>query len=382
MLGVEGENRSRHAGRSKGPRLVWKSALGPPADPAAFATRASRSWAKISAWMQTIKCALTHRAAQEQAAHPLDRSANVARKRILVAKKWILSDVDQQRKLRLFIDPLRWQDLRCRDRVMALGEWALEASRNECVRRAYESKKLYIEWLRGGQADGLARQHKASKKSSQWLPFRMVKSKEDHEGDPTGEGSSNRNNGRDYNWLQAAWNGEADNELQTPADVQQVVDGEAIGWAGHWAVGEAMEECAWPEEMDELEPMSVQQLRQAARSFKKESGLGWDRLHPHAFLRLPTGLLQWLCLILTNAERLGSWDAAIGFAIVVLIPKGEGGLRPIGLLPTLIRIWSKARRQTARDWEDKEWRGYFTEAGALEHRSRRGSTPRGRRRQR
>ena len=89
MLGVEGENRSRHAGRSKGPRLVWKSALGPPADPAAFATRASRSWAKISAWMQTIKCALTHRAAQEQAAHPLNRSANVARRRILASKKWV-----------------------------------------------------------------------------------------------------------------------------------------------------------------------------------------------------------------------------------------------------------------------------------------------------
>ena len=276
----------------------------------------------------------------------------------MAAKRWVLPSADQQRKLAAFIDPMRWQDLRCRDKVVALCEWALAESKNECVRRAYDSKKQYIEWLRGGRADGLARQHRASKHTSQWVPFRMIKSKEnqeDHNGEGTDEGCSDVN----FNWLQSAWDGAAGKELQTPADVQQVVDGEAAGWASQWAVEETMEDCAWPEDMEEMEPMTVQQLRQAARSFKKETGLGWDRLHPHALLRLPTGLLQWLCRILTNAERLGSWEAAIGLVLVVLIPKGEGGLRPIGLLPTLIRIWSKARRQVARDWEEKEWRGYL-----------------------
>ena len=348
LLGEEGDKAARRAGRSRGPRLVWKTALGPPADPMAFATRASRSWAKLSAWMQIIKTAMTHRGAQEQAAHPLNRSANVARRRILAAKRWRMPREDQQQRLAAFVNTVRWQDLRCIDKVAALCEWALAESRKECAKKAYDSTRQYIEWLRGGQANGLARQHKATKQASQWVPHRMIKSREDQE-DRGGEGADEERSGTDFNWLQSAWDGTTNEVLQTPANLQQVVDGEAAEWARQWAVKEAMEECVWPEELEELEPLTVQQLQQAARTFKTGTGLGWDRIHPHALLRLPTGLLQWLCRILNNAERSGSWEVAIGIVMVVLIPKGEGGLRPIGLLPALVRVWAKARRQVARD---------------------------------
>lgn len=53
-----------------------------------------------------------------------------------------------------------------------------------------------------------------------------------------------------------------------------------------------------------------------------------------------------------QAERTGSWQAAIGFALTVQLPKADGGLRPIGLFPTVVRIWMRARAIVARQWEE------------------------------
>ena len=37
--------------------------------------------------------------------------------------------------------------------------------------------------------------------------------------------------------------------------------------------------------------------------------------------------------------------------MIVLLPKGEGGYRPIGLFPTLIRIWFRVRLIIVNVWE-------------------------------
>ena len=37
--------------------------------------------------------------------------------------------------------------------------------------------------------------------------------------------------------------------------------------------------------------------------------------------------------------------------LIVFIPKAGGGTRPIGLLPTIIRVWMRARSALARQWE-------------------------------
>ena len=37
--------------------------------------------------------------------------------------------------------------------------------------------------------------------------------------------------------------------------------------------------------------------------------------------------------------------------VIVLLPKDDGGHRPIGLFPGVIRIWMRARSDKARDWE-------------------------------
>ena len=44
--------------------------------------------------------------------------------------------------------------------------------------------------------------------------------------------------------------------------------------------------------------------------------------------------------------------------LIALLPKTDGGFRPIGLLPAPPRIWMRARRKVARRWEEansRQW---------------------------
>ena len=82
------------------------------------------------------------------------------------------------------------------------------------------------------------------------------------------------------------------------------------------------------------------------------TGVGADAISPRALTRLPQSLLQELASLLMLAEDTGDWSTAISLVLIVLLPKEEGGYRPIGLFPTLIRVWMRARAAVARDWEE------------------------------
>lgn len=69
-------------------------------------------------------------------------------------------------------------------------------------------------------------------------------------------------------------------------------------------------------------------------------------------------LLQ-LVLCLLAAETSGQWPQLVGWVIVVLLPRIDGGWRPIGLILFLPRTWSRARRAIASKWEAQNSRGYL-----------------------
>ena len=49
---------------------------------------------------------------------------------------------------------------------------------------------------------------------------------------------------------------------------------------------------------------------------------------------------------------------------MVLVPKAEGGFRPIGLIPFIPRVWMRCRRDVAKQWElDTERRFLYAGAG-------------------
>ena len=62
-------------------------------------------------------------------------------------------------------------------------------------------------------------------------------------------------------------------------------------------------------------------------------------------------------MLLCEAE--GDWPRAIALVIIALLPKTDGGFRPIGLIPCMPRVWSRVRRRYAKRWEEKNSRCYL-----------------------
>ena len=80
-------------------------------------------------------------------------------------------------------------------------------------------------------------------------------------------------------------------------------------------------------------------LRMACSSFPTGTGLGADNVAPRALLRLSHAAFLALATLLMASEELGDWAAVLDLILIVLLPKTDGGLRPIGLFPTIIRVW-------------------------------------------
>ena len=139
-------------------------------------------------------------------------------------------------------------------------------------------------------------------------------------------------------------------QRQEPLWDQAAVDKEAEEWAALW-----QENCdydiPWPQDIPSLPPLTAQKIRDAAKSFPPDTGVGVDNIAPRALTRLSDEALQSLADILNALERHGTWTAAMGPILVVLLPKTDGGHRPIGLLPTSIRVWMRARAEHATEWE-------------------------------
>ena len=68
----------------------------------------------------------------------------------------------------------------------------------------------------------------------------------------------------------------------------------------------------------------------------------------------------------TRAEPLGAWPRFVGVVMVCLIPTPDGGRRPIGLLPSMLRLWVRARLDAVRAWQAARERAFFLpKKGAL-----------------
>ena len=61
--------------------------------------------------------------------------------------------------------------------------------------------------------------------------------------------------------------------------------------------------------------------------------------------------------IMHQAEMEGKWPENLRYSTVTLTPKPKathkGQLRPIGLLPTIYRIWMSVRQPQAYEWTKK-----------------------------
>ena len=63
--------------------------------------------------------------------------------------------------------------------------------------------------------------------------------------------------------------------------------------------------------------------------------------------------------MLLQCELSGKWPTSVGLCIIVLLPEAERGFRPIGLLPWMVRVWTRARREAVSSWEAAVRRPYL-----------------------
>ena len=76
-------------------------------------------------------------------------------------------------------------------------------------------------------------------------------------------------------------------DVSAPADAQAEVNDQAAAWKKVWSGGPLDQgDPVWPEDLGTIPPMIlVQALLDAANTFPRDTGLGWDRVHPRAIRR-------------------------------------------------------------------------------------------------
>ena len=146
---------------------------------------------------------------------------------------------------------------------------------------------------------------------------------------------------------------------------QQEVDAETVVWSKLWLASESFTP---PGDLGDdhgvLEALCGEDLRRAAMTFPADTGRGVDNISPRAFARLSDELLEQLAWLLAWAEQLGRWPTICQFIMIVLLPKPDGGRRPIGLFHSIVRLWGRARSLLARRWEaDNDMNCLFGGAG-------------------
>ena len=212
--------------------------------------------------------------------------------------------------------------------------------------------EAFSNWLQEGPMCGLKRQHQLSRTATGWIPTKVAQPlANDFEPIDEVDGLSPEQLGS----IRLAGQEEA------PLTAQQIANDEKCKWGAEWAVGEQWSEPDWSEfeaNEDPL-PISVREFRWALMTFPAGTGLGWDAIHPRALNRLDDATIQALIDLIIVCEKVGEWPSATDLVVVALLPKTDGGWRPIGLLPFLPRIQMRVRRPVTLQWERCQARDYL-----------------------
>ena len=105
-----------------------------------------------------------------------------------------------------------------------------------------------------------------------------------------------------------------------------------------------------PYHIPQRAPLTTDEVRVAAKRFQRVTATptGW---HPRDFGELSEAALTRLTSIFEDWETTGTPEGQVAALVVKLIPKPDGGRRPIGLYQEVFRVWSKARQPLVRAWQ-------------------------------
>ncbi len=384
VAGTPTDEARKYCGRAQGPRFRVAAAVGAKADPHAGACAVAGEWRSVATWARAVAAAVAATRANGQASRGVAEAAEAARRRLAAmvarhraqsppnlhlssthlpqtmtsarhAAASATSDGHTDAGPRLAaVQALHNAD--DPDALWQLAEWAIGRAEAAEQRRRDQNLAEWKRWIKGGPGGGVRRQHQYIKAVHGWVPSKaaarpgMIFTELDDTSNLT-PGERKR--------LRIAGDGTTE-----PLTTQQEVDSEAGKWAELWDAGRRAAALPWPKELGPMPPRpSLQQLRATLTTFPVGTGLAWDALHPRALLRLSDARLEQLIDLLMAAEAEGRWPPEIAFVTVVLLGKTDGGFRPIGLFPSLVRIWMRLRRDMVARWEDSHDKPYLL-AGA------------------
>ena len=94
-------------------------------------------------------------------------------------------------------------------------------------------------------------------------------------------------------------------------------------------------------------PYIAHQIRKVCAQFPTRTGLGADGWQPHILARASDRCLAVLASIIMAVQMLGKWPTHFFSAAT-----DDGGLRPWGLLPTVVRIWEALCFTRVQAWAE------------------------------
>ncbi len=111
---------------------------------------------------------------------------------------------------------------------------------------------------------------------------------------------------------------------------------------------------------ESLPRLTAANLREASYLFKKNTAVAYDGIHCRHYSLLSDGALDTLGAILEASELIGYLPRQARLVVTPLLEKPKGGFRPIAVYVSLYRLWAKARRDIAAEWETSNARSFFS----------------------
>ena len=250
---------------------------------------------------------------------------------------------------RRWVQGIQHVHLMSRQYVVVIRLEAEQRARTASNHDLTSRRRSWRTWLQEGPAKGLGRQHRMSRTVGGWVPS------------PVGRAATAGEIDDDFAAVVGGDVDLNDGELtEMPLHAQHEVDSEAMTWAAVWQANAHPPGPAWPPVLGQaMPPLCVSTAMRACNTFPAGTCLGWDSMHPRALTRISEGAIAALLRIFMLAELVGQWPQMIGIVIIALLPDAGGGSRPIGLCPSLIRLWMRLRLSVAQAWQTANDRPYF-----------------------
>ena len=350
VCGLDGEARKMATGRAAGPRFALKPALGHVGSPLPRASPVTCAWRTVAAWLLQVQRGLA--VTQDPMQQPnLTALCVVGRvlKRFRLHTWQDMGAHDGAASFHTWFDSIQRGLLYQAQYVVVLRMEAVRLARAAAEGDIAARRRSWLSWLHEGPAAGIGRQHRMSRVAGGWIPSAV-----DHAAFDRKEDDDLQEDAAESVELRTL------DRRAMPLHSQQEVEREARSWATIWQADSQPPAPVWPAIMGEPLPgLCLIAALQACAAFPADTGLGWDNLHPRALRRVSDEAIAALLRIFMMAEMLGRWPDMIGAVIIALLPKLGGGNRPIGLCPSLIRLWMRMRLSVAQAWQSANDRPYF-----------------------